>query len=402
MQASLGLANLMRRHLAGEDLTPFGRSLLARATQDPNDAASLFDAAIILQFLGNPALALQLQREALKLCRHYVIPAALPARLRLLALMAPGELMANVPIECLLENSDIELHLHYAIPGETAPADLPEHDLLFVAIGESEANHRLLTDWLPHLGIWPKPILNNPRHVARVARDTAAQRLQGLPGIVMPPTWRIARETLRQLADHRAPDPSLPAELDFPLILRPLDSHAGHDLSKTDTPTQLAEQLQVLPDDEFFVAPFIDYRSPDGHFRKYRVILIAGTPYACHMGISSHWMIHYLNAGMAESPAKRAEEAAFMADFEHAFAVRHGPALAAIDHAIGLDYLGIDCAELPDGRLLIFEVDHAMVVHAMDPVELFPYKQPAMRKIFMAFRSMLLQAAASASSGTCR
>ncbi|MBK5967037.1 RimK family alpha-L-glutamate ligase [Thiocystis minor] len=399
MQTSLGLANLMRRHLAAEDLTPLGQSLLARATQDPNDAASLFDAAILLQFRGNSALALQLQREALKLCRHYVIPAALPARLRLLALMAPGELMANVPIECLLEDSDIELNLYYAIPGETAPADIPEHDLLFVAIGESEANHRLLADWLSHLAAWPRPILNNPRHIARVARDTAARRLQGLPGIVIPPTWRIARETLRQLADGRASDTS-PPELGFPFILRPLDSHAGHDLSKTDTQAQLAEQLQALPDDEFFVAPFIDYRSPDGLFRKYRVILIAGQPYACHMGISSHWMIHYLNAGMADSPQKRAEEAAFMADFEHAFAVRHGPALAAIDHAIGLDYLGIDCAELPDGRLLIFEVDHAMVVHAMDPVDLFPYKQAAMQTIFTAFRTMLLQAAAPGSSGT--
>lgn len=400
MQTSLGLANLMRRHLAGEDLTQLGQSLLARATQDPNDAASLFDAAIMLQFRDNPALALQLQREALKLCRHYVIPAALPVRLRLLALMAPGELMANVPIECLLEDSDIELHLYYALPGETAPAAIPEHDLLFVAIGESQPNHRLLTDWLPHLAAWPRPILNNPRYIARVARDTAARRLQGLPGIAMPPTWRVGRETLRQLAEGRPTVRTITSELAFPLILRPLDSHAGHDLSKTDTPAQLAAQLQTLPDDEFFVAPFIDYRSPDGLFRKYRVILIAGQPFACHMGISSHWMIHYLNAGMADSPAKRAEEAAFMADFEHAFAVRHGPALAAIDHAIGLDYLGIDCAELPDGRLLIFEVDHAMVVHAMDPVDLFPYKQAAMQTIFTAFRTMLLQAAAPGSSGT--
>ncbi len=35
-----------------------------------------------------------------------------------------------------------------------------------------------------------------------------------------------------------------------------------------------------------------------------------------------------------------------------------------------------------------------MVVHAMDPVDLYPYKPPAMRKLFAAFRAMLLQAAA--------
>ncbi len=319
MQTSLGLATLMRRHLAGEDLTLLCQSLLERATQDPDEASALLDAAIILQFRGHPELALQLQQEALKLCRHYRIPAELPVRLRLLALVAPGELMSNVPIECLLEHSDLELNLYYATPGAPAPTDIPDHDLLFIAIGESEANHRLLTEWLPYLDDWPRPVLNNPRHIARVARDTAAQRLRGLPGIVMPPTWRVGRETLRQLADGGTPETPLSPELAFPLIVRPLDSHAGHDLNKTDTPAQLADQLQTLPGDEFFIAPFIDYRSQDGLFRKYRVILIAGQPFACHMAISSHWMIHYLNAGMADSPEKRAEEADFMASFEQSF-----------------------------------------------------------------------------------
>jgi hypothetical protein len=30
-----------------------------------------------------------------------------------------------------------------------------------------------------------------------------------------------------------------------------------------------------------------------------------------------------------------------------------------------------------------------MVVHAMDPEDLFPYKAPAMRKVFAAFRQLL-------------
>jgi hypothetical protein len=63
---------------------------------------------------------------------------------------------------------------------------------------------------------------------------------------------------------------------------------------------------------------------------------------------------------------------------------------------MGLDYLGIDCAETPDGRLLVFEVDNAMVVHDMDPVEVFPYKPPQMRKIFAEFRAMLARAAEGA------
>ncbi|MFN3398189.1 MAG: hypothetical protein ACK4ZS_06605 [Sulfurimicrobium sp.] len=59
----------------------------------------------------------------------------------------------------------------------------------------------------------------------------------------------------------------------------------------------------------------------------------------------------------------------------------------------GLDYLGIDCGESPDGKLLVFEADSNMIVHAMDPVDLFPYKQAQMQKVFAAFRAMLAAAA---------
>ena len=69
----------------------------------------------------------------------------------------------------------------------------------------------------------------------------------------------------------------------------------------------LAGYLLRRPEQEFYLAPFIDYRGADGLYRKYRVALIAGRPYASHMAVSTHWMIHYLNAdmmGQAE-PARR-------------------------------------------------------------------------------------------------
>ena len=51
--------------------------------------------------------------------------------------------------------------------------------------------------------------------------------------------------------------------------------------------------------------------------------------------------------------------------------------------------LRVDGAEAPAGELLVFEADTAMVVHAMDSLELFPYKRPAMRRVFKAFQDML-------------
>jgi hypothetical protein len=160
-------------------------------------------------------------------------------------------------------------------------------------------------------------------------------------------------------------------------------------LDKVDTPAALAAYLAAQPAAEFYLAPFVDYTGPDGQFRKYRIVLVDGKPFICHLAISSHWMVHYLNAGMDDSAAKRAEEAAGMAAFDDGFARRHAAALAEIDARIGLPWLGIDCAETPDGRLLIFEVDNAMVVHAMDDPGRYPYKRPVMDKVFGAFEAML-------------
>jgi hypothetical protein len=107
------------------------------------------------------------------------------------------------------------------------------------------------------------------------------------------------------------------------------------------------------------------------------------------MAVSSDWMVHYVNAGMYVDPAKRAEEAQFMHDFP-AFAARHKVAFDAIHARSGLDYLCIDCAETRDGELLVFEIGNAMVVHDMDPPDLFPYKSEHMLKARSAIEQLLL------------
>lgn len=385
-----GLATLMRQALTGADLRPLGQTMLQCAADDPQESHALLDAAILFEFMGQPELAARLQGEALRLRRHYrLAPARQPQRLRLLALMAPGPIMGNVPIECLLEHSDIELTLYYASEDVPDPGDLPEHDLLFVAIAESDANRALLEHWTPHLINWPRPVLNDPRRILRLSRDSAWQQLQNLPGVVMPMTWRLSREQVEALAQGvRSED--LPP---YPVLIRPLDSHAGHGLARIEDVGQLAAFLEQHASEAFFLSPFVDYRDAEGRFRKIRVMLVDGQPFVVHMAISDHWMIHYLNAEMDASAWKREAEAEFMQQFDAGFAARHADALVAIHAATGLDYVGIDCAELPDGQLLIFEIDPAMVVHDMDPVDRYPYKPPAMQRIFAAFRALLLSAA---------
>ena len=72
----------------------------------------------------------------------------------------------------------------------------------------------------------------------------------------------------------------------------------------------------MRPEPEFFVSRFVDYAGDDGLFRKYRIVIVDGRPYACHMAIADRWDIWYLNAGMAFSESKRLEEANFMRTFD--------------------------------------------------------------------------------------
>jgi len=319
-----------------------------------------------------------------------------PGALRMLILKAHGDLMSNTPVECLLDEFDLTLDVLYVGPDLAWPEVLPDHDVLLVAVGESDQNRPLLEHLSEALAEWPRPVLNPPAHVGRLARDAASARLEGMPGVVMPRTVRVTRSALQQLADGTLEVGALLAQGAFPLIVRPLGTHAGAGLAKVEGPAQVARYLQEHAQDQFYLARFFNYASPDGLFRKYRVVMVAGRPYLCHMGISQHWMVHYPYDEMMAHESRRGEEQAAMAGFEQGLAARHSAAFAALQAAMGLDYWGMDCAETADGKLLVFEVTSAMVIHAMDRVDFFPYKQAQMHSVFKAFHEMLEHTARAA------
>jgi hypothetical protein len=351
-------------------------------------AALVFDSATAhqLRFRAKQASALQtqaLQRTRLfRVAESFVPRSARP--LRLLALMAPGDLMVNTPLDFITAHLDVQLDLLFVVPGKPLPERVPEHDVAFFAVSESdpEALRRLA----PLFPAWPRPALNDPARVQRLTRDGVAAGLRGAPGVVTP---HIVAATRADLAAGRLPD------LTYPLLIRPAGSHAGLDLEMLHRPAALVGYLAEVAAENFYLANFVDYRGADKLFRKYRVAFIAGTPFLCHMAASEHWMVHYLNAGMEQSEHKRALEADAFATFDDGFARRHHAALAAIDAWVGLDYHQIDCAETPDGRLLLFEADTAAIIHLMDPPDLFPYKPAQMHRVMQAFGSMLRQRAAA-------
>jgi hypothetical protein len=377
----IGLARLARMAFAGTDLGPLKAHLLERISRDERDANALMDLSAVLQLMGQREAGISLQTAALEVRQLYRLDCSAPsAAVRLLAILSPGDLAQNNVLEFLIEESDITLDMLYVGPDLPLPASLPDHDLAMVAICETDRNRPLLKHVEALANSWPRPLLCAPDRIARLSRDGACRLLHSAPGIVVPVTRRLERDAVAALGRDAA----------FPLIARPVDSQKGHGLIKLDSPDAVEDYLKSRPESAFYVAPYVDYRGADGQFRKYRIVLIDQRPYVCHMAISDSWVVHYMSAGMLESAVKRAEEARFFETFDDEFAHRHRHALASIARKLELEYVGIDCGETPAGELLVFEVDSGMTVHAMDSIDIFPYKQPQMRKVFRAFRQMLM------------
>ena len=386
----IGFAQLTRQAFEGVDLHPLRDHLVARISEGTAHAGEGLDLSLIVQLLGDKQAGLAIQAEVLTFHRLFRSPCGVEKpRLRVLALAAAIDMGGNTPIEFLLEQSEIELLTLYVVDGVGLPEQLPDHDVAIVVASDSEECREALAVIEKAAPYWPRPLLNRPGLIGNLDRDKLYRLLMGIPGLEIPATIHATRAQLADLSAGRIACKDIASELRFPMIARPRGTHAGVGLAKLDDASALAAYLVEREEQDFFVARFVDYVSPDGLYRKYRLAMVDGKPYACHMAIAERWDIWYLNAYMAFSEEKRAEEAVFMLDFDHAFAARHKSALDEMSRRVGLDYFIVDCAENRDGELLVFEADNTAVVHNMDSPVVFPYKPPQMRKIFAAFTAML-------------
>jgi hypothetical protein len=390
----IGFARLTTMAFGGTDLRPLRDQLMSGVADGTAGAGEGLDLSLIAQLLGDKPTGMAIQAEVLAFHQLFRSPCSVEnPNLRVLALAAAMDMGGNTPIEFLLQDSAIELLTLYVVAGVELPAPLPDHDVAIVIASDSDQCREALQRIDHAASRWPRPLLNPPRLVGNLDRDKLYRLLSGIEGLDIPVTVPATRAQLQELAQPNAGLEGLAADVEFPIIVRPLGSHAGAGLARIDDRAAIGRYLAERPEPEFFVSRFVDYAGDDGLFRKYRIVIVDRRPYACHMAVADRWDIWYLNAGMAFSESKRLEEENFMRNFDSDFAARHQRALAAMIERIGLDYFTVDCAENRRGELLIFEADNTAVVHNMDSPELFPYKAPQMRKVFDAFAAMLFRRA---------
>jgi hypothetical protein len=390
----MGVARLTQMAFDGKNLRPLWHQLMNKVTDDVAGSGIGMDLSVISQLLGDQPTGLTIQKATLALQRLYRSPCAVSRpRLRALAIAAVMDIGGNTPLEFLLQGSDIELATFYVVPGMPLPSPMPDHDVAIVVAPDGDVARPSMQAIESLVAGWPRPVLNSPAGIGVLDRDRLYHRLHGVAGLEIPQTARASADQLRNLADNQLPVGALLEGGEFPLIIRPIGSHAGFGLGKVADRAALVGYLLERKEAEFFISRFVNYASVDGMFRKYRIVLVDGKPYACHMAIADEWKVWYLNADMAISVPHRLEEAMFMEGFDQGFATRHAAALIQMSTRIGLDYVAIDCAETKEGALLIFEADNTAIVHDMDPPSVYPYKSAQMQKIFKAVQAMLYRRA---------
>ena len=377
------------RHLLGKtlfelnEIEPAIASFREAVALNPRDAESINWIGAIKQSLGDNEAAQAAYAEAARIEPLIRRPAATqPAEFRVLALYAPFG--GNTPTEYLFQDAFFDTDtLSLFADREYDAAALAQNIHLVVNLvsdaDQTEALLPLAADLVERFGL---PVVNHPHKVQQTTRDAVAILLEGLPGCRVP-------QALRLKAGADRSEPTLKAMVPFASswLARPVGTHGGDDFEKVDDLAALSVFLSQRPDHDHYLIEYIDYVSTDGHFRKYRFIFVDDQILPYHLCIGQEWKLHHINTDMAHQPWMQQEEAAFLNDSTTVFGPAQMQALRAIRERVGLDYFGIDCGLDASGNVVVFEVNASMLVHARN--EGFLYKDPAVRRIKLAYDAML-------------
>jgi tetratricopeptide (TPR) repeat protein len=304
-----------------------------------------------------------------------------PPAFRALALFAP--FVGNTPVEFLFRDCAYQTSILSLLPGSQPDIALlaREAEIVVNLVSDADQGAEVLPLAMAIARSLGKPVVNDPAKIRSTTRDATALALADVDGCRVPRTVRIA-------AGEGLPDG---LELAFPLLARQAGMHGGDVFEKLEDLAALVAFLAAHADHDRYVIDYIDYRSADGFFRKYRFLFVSEEILPYHLAIGDDWKLHRDATEMGSHAWMQAEEEHFLRAPEQIFGPRHYAALRVIRDRIGLDYFGIDFGLDPDGHLVVFEVNASMLVHDQNPE--FPYKDPYIRRIKVAFDGMLARLA---------
>jgi len=328
------------------------------------------------------------RRNAYKVYRHQPAFIAAKATRRRTVLVLCSSQRANLPFRHLVRPALSRMVRWVMDEGVKGIAhgrsrELPRYDIIFNAIADADNARSCNEEQARFMATDHGPILNPPASIERTYRERTGTLLAGIEDILVPATLRWDRQSNPTFVVHSA---LAAAGIGYPAIVRRVGEHGGEGLVVLNA-TGDCPELPAL--NEMYLTQYHEYRSPDGHYRKYRVIFIDRVPYPYHLAIGSQWLLHYFSADMLSAQWKLDEERRFLDDPEQALGKKAWAALHAIARRMDLDYCGIDFSLLPDGRVLVFETNASMLVHPESEDDGLRFKNVYIDRIFSAFEALL-------------
>ncbi|TCR91142.1 tetratricopeptide repeat protein [Rhizobium sp. BK376] len=348
---------------------------------DPTNREALLLCGNLEYELGNEQAARICFRSLASMGAVRSYPAAhQPARLRALMLFSP--MAGNTPYEDLIKGASFDADVAIVLPDYRYDPGVLGHKAHVVVnlVSETDFGLDVIASVADLISTLQKPVINHPGLISGTDRQSISQRLAGISGAVMPTTVRMDGADLRHLLSE--------SEIQgFPLIVRHAGTHGGEKMELVSDPAALLSFAEEAGDRALYLTDFVDYSSPDGFFRKYRLIFVGEEILPYHLAIGDVWKVHHASTRMAEAEWMRNEEQAFLDNPGRVFGPEAMATLDAIRREIGLDYFGIDCSVDSDGRIVIFEVNASMLIHLHN--EGFDYKTPHVMRIKAAFERLL-------------
>lgn len=385
---AIGRANLALVLLRGGDAAQAKEQYEIALQLDPNNAETRRGLALALDALGATQEADKHRDAGFAAQPVVVLPyrgEGTPQRVLLIVSASPG----NVPTDRFLDDrifSTAKLVAEYYHPGLALPA----HDVIFNAVGDADICQEALAAAQEVVARSGAPTINDPATVRATGRIANAQRFADLPDTVVPRAFAAERAFF---TNGDADGELSRRGWQYPLLLRSPGYHAGKNFERVESSDDLAKVAGALPGDTLFAIEYTDARGADGYYRKYRAIFVGDRIYPLHLAIATSWKVHYFSADMADNPAHRAEEGAYLRDMTAAIGATAMHALGEVRRRLALDYGGIDFGIDRRRQAIVFEANATMIVPAPPDGALWVYRREAVETIESAVREMLTERA---------
>ena len=299
-------------------------------------------------------------------------------------------------LEHLLEDKKYNIN-HYTILDENILKDKTSpqktFNLILNDIADPDLELTSLETLETFLGKHPDiPVINQPAMVRKTSRDSNYRRLNELPGVRFAKTERIAvkkadtEENVTQVASG-----IIELGYSFPFIIRQTGTHTAVSTELLHNIEALEAYLEALESDAtLYAIEYIENKSDEGHYSKIRFFCIDGKLYPVVYHTDQIWNVHGDNRKtfMKSFDWMVEREEKFLNDPRSVIGDEIYRRIEELQKIVQLDFWGLDLTIMPDGDILIFELNPAMR-HSFKHALTFHYMVPHMQAIKDAFGAMV-------------